>query len=264
VTKNYKLSNKDVPAKLDANYTQIVPLNIFQTMKSDTLSEGMYNARKTWIYMNPEYNYHYYTDEDARNFIKNNFDRGVLEAYDKLVPGAYKADLWRYCILYIKGGVYIDIPTLCKVPLREIIPKDVDFVSARDYWPFGVYNCFMASTPKHPFLKKAIEESVKNIQNNYYGKTNLDITGPHLLGKAMNMVLGRKHEDHFKLGMSDINGRKFLLLEHIPKTREILNKDGVCVVKTRYAETYFDDLFTHIGGKNQKYGELWIDRKVYY
>jgi mannosyltransferase OCH1-like enzyme len=58
---------------------------------------------------NKNFNYKLFDDEDCRNFIKNNFDGSVLYAFDSLKPGAYKADLWRYCVLYILGGIYIDI-----------------------------------------------------------------------------------------------------------------------------------------------------------
>ena len=47
------------------------------------------------------------------HFIKSHFSKRVLYAYDKLIPGAFKADLWRYCIIYINGGIYIDIKYEC-------------------------------------------------------------------------------------------------------------------------------------------------------
>ena len=53
------------------------------------------NVKKT----NPIFEHHLFDDNDCREFIKNNFPEVVLQAYDGLIPGAYKADLWRYCIL---------------------------------------------------------------------------------------------------------------------------------------------------------------------
>ena len=58
---------------------------------------------------NPEIIFHLYDEKESREFIKNNFDNDVLEAYDRLSPSSYKSDLWRYCILYKKGGIYLDI-----------------------------------------------------------------------------------------------------------------------------------------------------------
>ena len=53
---------------------------------------------------------HYlFNDADCRAFIMNQYPPDVLMAYDRLIPTAFKADLWRYCVLYKYGGVYLDI-----------------------------------------------------------------------------------------------------------------------------------------------------------
>ena len=53
---------------------------------------------------------HYlYNDDDCRAFIRDAFPPDVVAAYDLLIPTAFKADLWRYCVLYKFGGVYLDI-----------------------------------------------------------------------------------------------------------------------------------------------------------
>jgi hypothetical protein len=53
---------------------------------------------------------HYlFCDADCREFIRNEYPPDVLMAYDRLIPTAFKADLWRYCVLYIYGGVYLDV-----------------------------------------------------------------------------------------------------------------------------------------------------------
>ena len=38
--------------------------------------------------------------------------------------GAHRADLWRYCVLYREGGLYMDIKTVLLRPLSEIIPRE--------------------------------------------------------------------------------------------------------------------------------------------
>ena len=53
---------------------------------------------------------HYLFNDDAcREFLAMTFPTDVVYAYDRLIPTAFKADLWRYCILYMFGGVYMDI-----------------------------------------------------------------------------------------------------------------------------------------------------------
>ena len=65
---------------------------------------GLVNKWKTY---NPTYKHILYDNSDCLNFIKNNFGKEYLITYNKIIPGAFKADFWRYCILYIKGGIYV-------------------------------------------------------------------------------------------------------------------------------------------------------------
>jgi mannosyltransferase OCH1-like enzyme len=91
------------------NFSFEIPNNIFQTWHTKKLPLRMFQMIKKMIKSNPRFRYYLFDDNDCRNFIQKNFDTDVLHAYNNLIPGAYKADLWRYCILYKYGGIYIDI-----------------------------------------------------------------------------------------------------------------------------------------------------------
>ena len=47
-------------------------------------------------------------DKDCKNLV-DSIDYRISQAYDSLIPTAYKADIWRYCVLYKYGGVYGDM-----------------------------------------------------------------------------------------------------------------------------------------------------------
>jgi mannosyltransferase OCH1-like enzyme len=92
---------------------------------------------------------------DAASFIASNFPSEVKEAYDALIPGAFKADFFRYCILFIHGGVYADIDILCTCDLDSAIDSDVSFLVPIDLAPGKngnscLWNGFIASAPGHP------------------------------------------------------------------------------------------------------------------
>ena len=91
-----------------SNYNKI-PLKIFQTWETKSLPKYMKNVSDTIRKCNPEFEYFLYDDKDCEKFIEKNYPFDVLTAFNTLIPGAYKADLWRYCILYFYGGIYIDI-----------------------------------------------------------------------------------------------------------------------------------------------------------
>ena len=55
----------------------------------------------------PNEKYHLYCGEEIEEIIKSNFDTDVYKSYQKLKPYACKADLARYCLLYLYGGLYV-------------------------------------------------------------------------------------------------------------------------------------------------------------
>ena len=64
---------------------------------------------------NPNFYHYLYNDEKCREFIKDFYSEDVLKAYDAIIPAAIKIDLWRYCVLYKYGGIYLDVKFfLCK------------------------------------------------------------------------------------------------------------------------------------------------------
>lgn len=73
----------------------------------------------------------FYTDKDIENFLSTHFPPEVRQAYDALLPGSFKADLFRYCVLLIYGGVYADIDILLETNLNFIEP-DIGFMVPED------------------------------------------------------------------------------------------------------------------------------------
>jgi len=215
-----------------------IPKIIYQTFETFECCENMYNAVQSWIHMNPEYEHYYFDHEKRIEFIEKYFDTRVLNAYLTFIPGAFKADLWRCCILYINGGIYVDADMVCVYPLRDYVMPNDEFIVARDDPMSKSYlsNGFICSTPNHPFLKKQIDAIVNNVESKIKCY-HLDISGPGLLGKMVNACLGRAIEMQYELGENIINGYKFKLLFHDWKTKTIKNGDenGTPVLITEYS-----------------------------
>lgn len=191
VNKNVSDFNTYILNKLVKNNYKfnVIPLNVYQTWKTKKLPNGMLENLKFNQLINPEFNFIIYDDNDCINFIKSNFSIDVFYAFNKLIPGAYKADLWRYCILYIYGGIYMDIKFKCinnfkliNLVNSEYFPTDVTLKEYQNEPYKAVYNGFIISKPKNGKLLQAINQIVFNVNNNYYGLSPLDITGPVLFG----------------------------------------------------------------------------------
>ena len=80
-----------------------------------------------------------YNNSEISNFLQVYFDKKVVQEFWSLNEGAHKADLFRYAILYVWGGIYIDIKTELLMPLRWIINEK--------YVPPTTYSVLSSMTP---------------------------------------------------------------------------------------------------------------------
>lgn len=238
---------------------QKIPRKLYQTFTSADVSPRMKCVVDSWQQLNPEYDVHFYDDRDAREWMVQNMEADVVYAYDRLIPGAFRADLWRYCILYREGGVYADIAMESTYPLRDFIAADAGFVVPRDRPSHCslLYNAFIAATPQHPILKEAISRVVHHVQAEWYGKESLGITGPIVLGQAANHILGRPSNTEFELGIIETESHSPIhILEHIPG---MITYKGTMCVRTKYPG-YGEDR-TALAGPH--YGTLFQQECVY-
>ena len=103
-------------------------MNIFQTWKTHKIPKVALTPVLTWKHMVKDWNYKLYDDRECLNFIKENFNDKILNIYKALPFGVMKADFWRYCVIYKKGGLYTDLDTTCLVSPTRWIPEDAEFV----------------------------------------------------------------------------------------------------------------------------------------
>ena len=192
---------------------------------------------------NPEFTYYLYDDEMCKEFIKDNFDEEILYTFNKLKPGAYKADLWRYCILYIKGGIYLDIKFKCinNFKLIELTDKEYFVKDMVNDNRTGVYQALLSCLPKNNILLECIIQVVYNVKHNLYLNYCLDLTGPLLFIKFENFI--------------DI---KNLELKHT-EGKYIENNNNNKILKVY--DTYRNEQKnTH---KQEHYGIMWNEKNIF-
>ena len=175
---------------------QKIPKVIIQTYKSRIINDkALYESILTFIELNPDYEYKFFDNIECRNFINENFEKTILDYYDKLIPGAFQADLFRYCYLYIHGGCYFDCKNILKKPISDLLNDDDNLILCQDIDEDCYYNSIIISEPRNKIFMKAINIITNNIDNfdtlydlykkkvtlkkPYYGTLNL--TGPNLL-----------------------------------------------------------------------------------
>jgi mannosyltransferase OCH1-like enzyme len=162
-----------------------IPLNIFTMWHTKELPQKMKEVSESIKNDNPDFNYQLFDIDDCREFLINNFEPDIINAYDNLLPMAFKTDLWRYCILYIYGGIYYDIKfkTMNNFKFSELLSNEY---FCRDmHPPDTVYNAIIVSRPNNTTMRRAIYKIVDNVKNKYFGCGSLDPTGPILLTNCL-------------------------------------------------------------------------------
>lgn len=210
-----------------------------------------------------------WNNQSLRDFIASSFPVEVVNAYDVLIPLAYRADLGRLCLLYKYGGWYADIgvkitsPVLSEIPVRGLgffreFVRGLGFpVPAAK--TFDVSNSLIMAQAGHPALQRSINSIVRNVENKYYGINPLAPTGPHLFGKilaAFEMPVARQ------IGFS------------MPLTPAFENKNSAFVLETGEICAWAKDAWHSkeswagniaamgLKGTNN-YNEFWHSRNVY-
>jgi mannosyltransferase OCH1-like enzyme len=222
---------------------QKIPKIIIQTSKNNEYKNLLhYNAHQTLLELNPEYEYIFFDDIDCREFIKNNFHEIVLDTFDMLNPGAYKADLFRYCYIYINGGCYFDNKYILRIPLRDIIKNNYNNIYCKDRENDLMFNSIIISVKNAIEFKNCINNIVENVKNNFYGTISLEPTGPKLFNKY--------------------TYDKNILLKHIvtgnyyKDSKILLKNNDLLFINTHYKGYY--------SSNNQQYDILYKNKNIYY
>jgi mannosyltransferase OCH1-like enzyme len=235
-----------------------IPLNIYQTWTTLNLPSKMKETVDELKNTNPEFKHYLYDDKMCRDFIKENFNKDVLYAFDKLKPGAYKADLFRYCILYKNGGVYLDIKYKCVNNFKLIYLMDKEYY-VRDRMRdnrFGIYQALLICYPYNNILLNCIQSIINNVKNNYYildDSGDLMITGPFL----MNKYFSKDEMDKFELNIGPINNNIYYnnisILESYKEYRLEQKTSSSIHYSKLYKEIDIYNYYNLISNKNYKY-----------
>jgi mannosyltransferase OCH1-like enzyme len=107
----------------------LIPRILHQTWQSNDIPEDWRAFHQSWRTHNPAWEFMFWTDAGARNFIATGYP-WFLETYDAYQAPVMRADSLRYFLLGHYGGVYADMDYECLRPLDEILQGRELFWSA--------------------------------------------------------------------------------------------------------------------------------------
>jgi mannosyltransferase OCH1-like enzyme len=192
----------------------------------------------------PDFNIELYDTDSALEFIKKNYDNRIVVAYKKIRPYGYKSHLFRYCYLYKRGGIFIDIryDLILDFNFRELLNNEYMSMDSNK----TVKTPLIALKPFNELMRQMIYEIAYHTETNYYGTCHTDVTGSSLLTKLYNKI----YED----------GSPILMMTWIISgLRPTLFFNGALVLK-EYA-TYMGDLINI--SDQQSTAHMYFEEDIY-
>jgi len=188
---------------------QNIPNNVYQTWQIDKVGRTHLSELAKFRAQNSDYSFHFYDQEQMDQYMETYFKGDdILGVYQRAKYGPLKTDIWRYCILWERGGVYFDINKKPGIPLAQLVGKaDLGIISfERNPSPVccppsvasqllfphnNVVNWGLMFAKGHPFLRQVIDRivekapslvgrEVSNVKNSI-----LALSGPHHLTECL-------------------------------------------------------------------------------
>ena len=223
-----------------------IPKYVFQTWKNKLLTNEMKNNILNIRNQHKDFTFFLYDDEMCIDFLIKHYNKDVVDAFNSLIPGPFKADLWRYCVLYKYGGVYMDIKLNCingfnlnTIIHEECYPKDI-FRKQH-----GIWQGFLICKPNNMILKTCIDCICLHVKYRFYGNTFLSVTGPHLMFNIL--VKYNKQDLYNNSKMKLVRKNKILYLYY--NNKPVIN--------------FYKEWYSDRGLSGTRYGTLWDKRDIY-
>ena len=210
------------------------------------------------------FSYTLYDNQKIIETIREGIGEEALRAYMKIKPYANKASFARYCIIYLKGGWYLDITIKLLTGIN--LPDEVDFLGFRDLGngllpytlPYSIQNSFFYSKSKSKILENAINLVIENCRNENYGIAPISTTGPGVLGRSL-AIEGMKRTHVIGLFMP-------LTPNHQLKNRSYMLPNGRIVALHKdawFPEVKAADISAFGLKTTNNYLKMWNEKDIY-
>ena len=209
---------------------QLIPTALYQTWESNQFGKTHAREIEKFRDLNPEISFKIFTNEKTDQYMKESWSsHPIYQLYLRAVYGPMRADIFRYCIIYERGGYYFDIAKGCNFPLTKLhalgdsgliayepvdclIYPDVDIIRLLQHpekyllqWGFGF-------SKEHPVLKQVIDnickhsEFFENLVFDIPKNAILMLTGPGMFTRSFREVIAREPGINVRQAGINFNG----------------------------------------------------------
>lgn len=176
-----------------------IPKVIYQTYPTKNLPPELNDNILRIRSINKDWQHVLFDNEDIEKFIFREYGKDILRSYLSIDEryGAARADLFRYLLIYNRGGCYLDIKSLSTKCLTDIIPKEAKYILSNWDNPVDGRHSELSNivggefqqwhvigVRGHPFLRAVLNNVLRNISvylpslHDVGKKGVLSLTGP--------------------------------------------------------------------------------------
>jgi mannosyltransferase OCH1-like enzyme len=207
-----------------------IPPIVYQTWESNLFGKTHFKELNRFRSLNPDLSFCLYTKSMRQSYMEEFWgNHKIFDIYNRSIFGPMKTDIFRYCLLFDKGGFYFDINKMCEtkisnmlevndelflshelnthcfLPEFEIVKNNILYCNYFIQWGMG----FM---PNHPILKQIIDNICIYsclFENNIYPNPKqaiLQLTGPGMFTKSIYETLNKTKDFEIKTHGIDFEG----------------------------------------------------------
>jgi inositol phosphorylceramide mannosyltransferase catalytic subunit len=163
-----------------------IPKKIFTGVSTFTNLDPRISQNFSFLQeLNEDWSFQVFSNQMQLEYMQENFDSEIFARFLSISPvyGAARSDLFKYCLMYLEGGVWLDAKSTANRSFSEIIGPDDKFLLS--HWPGlttgdanelfwareSVIPCpefvtwMIISQPRHKFLEQVIERVLRNIDD---------------------------------------------------------------------------------------------------
>lgn len=205
----------------------MVPPVVYQTWEKKWLGKTHYKEWKQFRELNPGFDFVIMDQAEVDEYMASSWGlHPIYEIYKRAIFGPMKVDIFRYCLIYERGGFYFDINKGVRKPIDQFVEQDSSALISYEHdichirtelevakrlqhphhfvlnWGFGF-------TKEHPILKNAIDyichdlASFEGMVFKRPSKAVVKFTGPNLLTHCVHDAL--KQQPNLKISQAGIN-----------------------------------------------------------
>lgn len=170
----------EVPDRIRSSQRyQAIPPIVYHTTRSRLAHPLHHRSIESFRDRNPELSFLIFDEEATNRYMKTEWSkRPIYDVFSRGLVGQLRADIFRYCIIFERGGYYFDFNKSSEAPLQNLHPPDAEAMvsyernvslfpansAIRDtvadplgsivQWGFGF-------RPQHPALSRVIDRIVE-------------------------------------------------------------------------------------------------------